>query len=917
MYRLLITLLLFFIKLVSFAGVYYVALSGSDLSNGSSPSSAFQSINRVNQLNLAPGDSILFNRGDVFRGMLILQSSGSASNPIYIGAYGSGDLPVLSGAEILTGFTNSSGNIYQASCPDYPSQLRQVFINNIRHIPARYPNSGYFPMTNVNNTDSTFTAANLTDAASVWDSAALFLRTEHWVIDEFRVKSYVPQQITYTIPPHFYTSYAIQENFGYFLSGKLIALDSAGEWYYNNTTKQLSIIPINADSLLNNGAEVSVYTNCIQFATGVQYITIENLHLEKSLADAMFMNQTSNIIISSCTIVHAGRDGVGGFENYSTYNSSLTVQNCLIRDICNVGINLGDGENVLLIGNDISLNGLIPGMGSGFDVGYSGIYCPSNSKIMNNAVDSIGYIAIHIENNDTTMYNQCSFYGLTKNDCGGIYFWSSSGNYVAYNITGDGHANGQGTIYPDGMMVEGIYSDDYSHNNVIEFNTAYRNESGIIIHNTANSVVRNNVCYDNRRSQLYIVEGNPHVATTTVYGNQIKNNVLQCLHPSQKSLTLETEENNIATMITSCDSNWYCNPYEDEIIEIAYSPGYASANTTFRYTALTLQQWQTNYVLDMNSHTAFDYPSTYAHYTSQGSNLIMNSTFSSGTGWWWIYGNNNFTLSDSPANTNPQITTASLSGQYQNSQTLSPGNWGISSIQTTQNSQYLLTYAVAGQSSGGFQVATTFQNVPYTRNMIPVVIFKSYTTQLAYDTILFTSTYTVSNSLNFNSSSFDGNFWMDDVYLYEVNADTSLAYPHTISKLFINDSGTPLTLSTAGNYRNLDGTIVATNLVLQPYTSVVLKDLSAKVMAIQKKSLANAEIHVFPNPASDKLFLQGSDAFSNQGTIRISDIRGVEMYNAPYNGQEISIPAQWVNGMYLLVYDTAEGQYVTRFVLNK
>jgi parallel beta-helix repeat protein len=759
----------------SFGATYYVAANGNDLSDGLSAATAFSSIDRVNQLSLLPGDSVLFNSEDTFRGMLVIQSSGTATNPIYIGAYGSGKFPVLSGAEVVTNWTNGSENIYQATCATCPDQPQQLFINDVIHIPARYPNSGYLSMTNVDNTAGTFTAADLNDAAGTWNGADLFLRTKHWVIDKFEVASYVPKQITYTIPTHFYTSYPLQENFGFFLSGKYIALDSVGEWFYDPATKLVSVIPVNADSLLHNGAEVSVDTNCVQFSKGVKYVIIENIQLEKSLEDAVFLDQTSFITISGCTIFQAGRDGVGGYKDYLTYNTALTVKNCLIQNIANTGINLTGGQQILLKGNSITNVGLIPGRGRGDDAGYGGIYCPSYSKVISNRLDSIGYTAIRIANYDTAIYNYCTNYGLTKNDCGGIYFWSGSYNYAAYNITGDGYGNGQGTVFPDRMMVEGIYSDDYSHDNVIEYNTSYRNESGIIIHNTSNSIVRNNVSYDNRRTQLYVLEGNPHNTAIEVYNNQVMDNVFQCLHPSQKALVVETEKNNIATMSTY-NNNWYCNPYEDEIIEIAYSPMYASNNSTFRYTGLTLQQWRTSYGFDLNTRIAFDYPSVYAYYTPTGSDLIMNSSFANGTGWWWTYGNSDFALSAAAAGS--QINSASLSGQYQNKQTLSPGNWGISSIQTKKDKQYMLSYKIIGESSGGMQAALTYANVPYTRNMTPVVIFKSFTPQLKTDTILFSANYDNVNSLNFNSSSFDQNFWMDDVSLYEIDVDTSHASPH-------------------------------------------------------------------------------------------------------------------------------------------
>lgn len=914
MKRVLILVFCFALQYFSYATNYYIASSGNDASDGKSTTTAFQSIDRINQEVFQPGDSILFNRGDVFRGMLQINQSGSSSNVIYIGAYGTGSLPVLSGAEVVTGWTNTTGNIYETICADCPDQIQQIFINNIRHVPARYPNAGYLSMTNVDNTAKTFTASGLNAPAGTWDGASVFLRTVQWVIDEFTVQSYTPQQITYTIPTKFYTSYPTQNNFGFFLTNKLIALDSIGEWFYDPATKKISILPVYPITLSTNGAEIPVYTNCIQFSSNIKFVTIENIQMERSLKDAVFLDQSSDIRIQSCSILQAGRDGVGGFENYSTYNSNLTVQNCLIRDICNTGINLTSGQNILLKGNTLQSIGMVPGLGQGYDAGYDGIFCPSNSKVIGNRVDSVGYNGIHVNQYDTVKYNHCSNYGLTKNDCGGIYYWTGAHNYIGYNIVHDGYGYADGTVFPNKLMVTGIYSDDYSHDNVIEYNTSYSNETGIMIHNTSNTFVRNNVAYDNRRAQLLMIEGSPHITPAAVHDNVISNNTLQCLHPSQRALLIETEKNNVATLGTFSD-NWYCNPYAEDVISIAYTPLYSSGNYTLRYLSLTLDQWQSLYSIDVASHTAYDYPSVYARYIPSGNNLIQNSTFSTGIGWWWTYGNSQFTLNAAPAGSH--VNSASLSGQYQNKSTLSEGNWGIAPIPLIKDKQYLLRYKLGGEQAGGVKIGVNFQDAPSTPSTTPVSLCRVYASTLQEDSILFTSNYTQSNSLLFKSTSADGNFWLDDVTLYEVTLDTTHAQPHTISQLFINASAAVITLQTASNYRNLDGTVVSNNIVLQPYTSVVLKDLSAISTSIRKQNNAVLNVMVFPNPASNKLFINVV-GITNQSTVKIFDLQGKEVYSALYDDEAgISIPAQWTNGIYLLQLSNDKGEATKRFVLNR
>jgi len=77
---------------------YYIdAANGNDDWTGTSPATAWQTLAKVNTTAFQPGDSILFKRGENWRGQLV-PVSGNASARIYYGAFGSGPLPLIMGS---------------------------------------------------------------------------------------------------------------------------------------------------------------------------------------------------------------------------------------------------------------------------------------------------------------------------------------------------------------------------------------------------------------------------------------------------------------------------------------------------------------------------------------------------------------------------------------------------------------------------------------------------------------------------------------------------------------------------------------------------------------------------------------------------------------------------------------------------
>jgi parallel beta-helix repeat protein len=104
--------------------VYYVdATGGSDWNNGLMQTKPWQTIAKVEGTTLSPGDSVLFNRGDTWREDLEVPSSGADGNPITFGAYGTGANPTISGAALVTTWSNHSGEVWKAALATEPDSV--------------------------------------------------------------------------------------------------------------------------------------------------------------------------------------------------------------------------------------------------------------------------------------------------------------------------------------------------------------------------------------------------------------------------------------------------------------------------------------------------------------------------------------------------------------------------------------------------------------------------------------------------------------------------------------------------------------------------------------------------------------------------------------------------------------------------
>ncbi len=153
-FKLLTLILAYTVFSFSQVNYYFSTINGNDSNNGLSPKAPFASLNILNQLwsKINPGDSILLERGSHFApssvpdkmfGIIDIPNgkSGTPDKPITIGAYGSGNRPIIDGSKITgyhQGFKASSISYFVIQDLEFWSEIyfkaNDNRTNGIHHI---------------------------------------------------------------------------------------------------------------------------------------------------------------------------------------------------------------------------------------------------------------------------------------------------------------------------------------------------------------------------------------------------------------------------------------------------------------------------------------------------------------------------------------------------------------------------------------------------------------------------------------------------------------------------------------------------------------------------------------------------------------------------------------------------------------
>src|ERR1700754_4499864 len=618
---LLLILSLFFFN-PGFAHSWYLSTSGDDGYNGSLDF-PWKTLDKLNEAFpfLADGDSVFFKRGDVFNGSIRFLAASSST--IYLGAYGSGNDPIISGFATVTGWSPVSSNIWQATL-NGTSQVGMLTINGVVTPMGRYPNrggtnDGYLtyqaPITSSSITDPTLSGS------PNWVGADVVIRKNRWIIDRGPVVSQSGGTITFTPP----TSFVGIAGFGYFFQNDPKTMDVQGEWYYNPSAHTIQMYSATDPGLTTVNAAV---VDTLVYMVGRDNLTFENLTFSGSSLATFMINNCQHLTVKHCNFLYSGLNGVRGDNtSYITFtnNQILNTGNNALYTITN---------HSTFTNNLIKNTGLWPGMGKSDNQALMGMLTGGdNNLVQYNEVDSTGYNAIYFNGNNAQVKNNfVNQFCLTTDDGGGIYAsgeTSATGRVLSQNFVFNGRGNHNGTDGSQDVAASGIYLDDLSAGVTIESNSiANCSENGIFVHNGHDVVIRNNTVYNAHTEALF----HHDVLGTAIRSISQYNNIFFSKDTAQVTMGFGNTAGgaNDFASYGSFDSNYYCRPFNDTLN--------IQTNLNSVFTSYGLAGWTAAYGYDAHSHRS---PVKLAPFVPQpsGSAKFANTTFDGGLTGFFALGN--------------------------------------------------------------------------------------------------------------------------------------------------------------------------------------------------------------------------------------------------------------------------------------
>ncbi len=801
---------------------YYVSsAAGNDADDGLSETTPWKTVDKVKSIRFSQGSTILFKRGETFRGGLSF-----AGTPVglTVGAYGTAtDNPVMAGSVVITGWKKTthpalnSKTVWEAEVsswlPTPTSTIDYLFVNGELMTIARYPN--------VNSpADKNWLQVGAGASSGFTDPklAAYGKPDNYWVGATLRIRNYswmfVTRKITgYTAATGKLTVAGLDKQlpeWGYFIDDKLEELDFPGEWIYDASAKKVYFYPkdgTDPNTLLVEGA---TYEFGLSASAGENQMTVENLTFRHFINKGLLISDSDQVTVRNCRFEH----NLIGIYAYNPTHALITgniLDHQLKDSIVLQAKEDFDVKGSVVEKNRITKNAMYRLYGSRYDGAYQGIGILAFGKgyaIRKNVLEEIGWSGIYAQGNGQHLIenNVVRKALLILNDGGAISI-SSPGNIVRGNLLFDSVGNiesdSNGCMSLNSTPCNhhhaygmGIGADPGTAGNVFEGNTVANNAStGIRLNSYTDSVVKDNVLYNNLK-QLGIEDDHGPSAN-----NVVQDNILFSLAPPQLGLSLT-----LAIPTTDhgpADSNYYCNPYSDVVIKrgaTAYSlAGYQQAfpdkEAKSKQCEWHFQEYQT---------------------TSTGANLITNPTFDSHTQNW--NGVGAATLSHDKTQT--LLNDGSAKVVYNGSGNATVTNKTPFSL--VANQTYHLKFSVVGSGLGTLKLRVN-DVVKGATTILVEREFAYNTSRKDHDLIFQVPVNVTGGKLVFTTQSSNGHpYWLDNFSLEPVTATPVDGKQQAV--LFYNDTDdSPKTIELGETaYVDLEGKKVTGSLTLPPFSSKIL-----------------------------------------------------------------------------------------------
>ena len=505
---------------------FYVSTGGSN-DNPGTLARPLRTIRHAASLAM-PGDTVLVRAG-TYRETVTPARSGTASAPITFKPYNN-ERVTVSGADVVTRWSAHSNSIYKAAQGwDLGFGKNQVFVDGRMMIEARWPNTtldvsrprkasadALRVTASGEPSEAEITDAALTHPAGTWDGATIHIMPGHgWVGQTGTVVHSGTGRFTYRYKPLDQRNQVPRAGDDYYLTGKFAALDAAGEWFFEPSSRTLYLRTPASDNPANHLVEVKRRQHAFDLR-GRSHVRVEGFNLfaanitssgssmglrlsglnaryvshftlqpapwdqqQRAHSSGILLLGTDSVIRDS-RIEYSAGNGVflGGSRN--------RVENCLIT---NVDYNAGDEAGVYTLGR-----GHVVTRNTIHTAGRSGVvhrYSPA-AKITYNVIHDVM---------------------LQTTDGGGTYTWGSDGGgtEIAYNHIYNVRSGGFGAA--------GVYLDNQSRNHVVHHNVVWNSDFGLKMNppNT-NNLIYNNTLAGRKNS---VASSGTREMTGSVFRNNI------------------------------------------------------------------------------------------------------------------------------------------------------------------------------------------------------------------------------------------------------------------------------------------------------------------------------------------------------------------------------------------------------------
>lgn len=809
-----------------FANNYYFSTtSGNDsrtFIEAQNQATPWKTIDKFNAIfpNLQPGDSVLFKRGEIFDGGMIISKSGLENAPIVISAYGEGEKPEINGFQVISMWTSVGEGIFESEVLPVGSKLNMVVINGQNYSMGRFPNSdatngGYLTVESHNS--GTITDEEL-PAKPIWAGAELVLRNQRWVLDRAPITNQLGNMLSFDASS---LDYFPSAGSGYFIQNDIKTLDQFGEWYFNPITKKLSIYF--GDSSLED-QEVLIPVVDVLLDISTNHITLENLAFSGANEYGLYnhLQTLNNIKILQCIFNFSGIDAI-----HNESGIEFRVENCFISNSNNNAIYLSNGcINSVIRNNVITNTGTQAGMGQSGDGNYTALYNRAAGLVAEyNTIINTGYIGISFSGSSTMIKNNyIDTFCTVKDDGSGIYTYIGPMNNTTHNqkVVGNIILNGigapDGTKDPNYSAAEGIYLDEnVNHIEVLDNTIAYCANYGIFVHNARDFTLVNNTAFNNRKQMVTIKDSE----AAPIVGGDITGNIFFAKDLSKLTASFKTLGDDIADFGTF-DQNFYARPFND-IFTIETETN--SNSPDFIYKELDLSGWQNTYGQDLNSKKSPIVIPKFELDSIGALNRYSNGAFDTNP-------NNLSCWSPIDNCSTSWNSTNVLDGRSIEIATNGATRLMLRFGAVESAKQYLLKFSVVSSKEARLEVLFR-EGSPSWDVLTPVEVIKISPERTEYELFFSYPNDGVSTNIEFFSESENLTYWLDNVELYEVRATP--VNPDDRIRFEYNPTKIPITIPLDTSYIDVKNEPYVGSLTLAPFESVILMefDVISSVLPVE------------------------------------------------------------------------------------